>query len=339
MNRFVTRRELLVSVAAALVAAPTRAQTPKPPITLLGLNHVSLAVSNVQRSQEFYQRLFGMPLVHRQGSVPVLRIGSGPQFIALYNAGSAVPGIGHVCFAVEDFNPDRLMQTLAVHGVAKTVPGTAPETAWVRMRGEKAGGAREGTPELYFNDPDGLTCQLQAATYCGGAGVNGELCTMNERPASQPFPTRALNHVTVAVSDEHRSLRFYQRIFGMPVQARQGAGVLLAAGAHPDFIAVSQAAPNRKPQVDHFCVTVDDFDPDRIMKTLAGLGVKERTSSTSTSPMTSWVRWRQVNANGGGAGAPNGTPEVYFRDPDNIGGQIQDARYCGGSGLYGQVCP
>jgi catechol 2,3-dioxygenase-like lactoylglutathione lyase family enzyme len=335
----VTRRELLTSVAAALVASPTRAQTPKPPIKLLGLNHVSLAVSNIQRSQDFYQRLFGMPLVHRQGSVPVLRIGSGPQFIALYNAGSALPGIGHVCFAVEDFNPDRVMQTLAVHGVAKTIPGTAPETAWVRMRGEKAGGAREGTPELYFNDPDGITFQLQAATYCGGAGVGGELCSMNERPESRPFSTRALNHITFIVSDQHRSLRFYQRIFGMPIQARQGAVVLLAAGAHPDFITLSQGGPDRKPQGDHFCLTVDDFDPDRIMKTLAGLGVKERTSSTSTSPLTSWVRWRQVSANGGGPGAPNGTPEVYFRDPDNIGGQIQDARYCGGSGLYGHVCP
>jgi catechol 2,3-dioxygenase-like lactoylglutathione lyase family enzyme len=339
MSALLTRRELLKSAAAVLVASPARAQLPKPPIKLLGLNHVSLAVSNVQRSQEFYQRLFGMPLVHRQGSVPVLRVGAGPQFIALYNAGSAVPGIGHVCFAVEDFNADRLMQTLAVHGVAKTIPGTAPETAWVRMRGEKAGGAREGTPELYFNDPDGITLQLQAATYCGGAGVSGEICSMNERPGSQSFPTRALNHITLIVSDQHRSLRFYQRIFGMPIQARQGGTVLLAAGARPDFVALGQAGPDRRPQGDHFCLTVDDFDPDRMMKTLAGLGVKERAPSGPPSPLTSWVRWRQVTSNGGGPGAPNGTPEVYFRDPDNIGGQIQDARYCGGSGLYGHVCP
>ena len=123
------------------------------------------------------------------------------------------------------------------------------------------------------------------------------------------------------------------------VERGASTDIFLAAGAPPDFIALNQGAPDRKPQADHFCLTVDDFDPDRIMKTLAGLGVKERTSSTSTSPLTSWVRWRQVNVNGGGPGAPNGTPEVYFRDPDNIGGQIQDARYCGGSGAFGQVCP
>jgi hypothetical protein len=31
----------------------------------------------------------------------------------------------------------------------------------VRVRGEKAGGAKEGTPELYFTDPDGIMIQLR----------------------------------------------------------------------------------------------------------------------------------------------------------------------------------
>ena len=38
------------------------------------------------------------------------------------------------------------------------------------------GGAPEGTPELYFTDPDGLVMQLQDPSYCGGAGYLGNVC-------------------------------------------------------------------------------------------------------------------------------------------------------------------
>jgi hypothetical protein len=34
-------------------------------------------------------------------------------------------------------------------------------------------------------------------------------------------------------------------------------------------------------------------------------------------------------------GAPNGTLELYFSDPDGILLQIQDVRYSGGSGYLG----
>jgi hypothetical protein len=44
------------------------------------------------------------------------------------------------------------------------------------MRMPARGGAQEGTPELYFTDPDGLLLQLQDVKYCGGAGLLGEVC-------------------------------------------------------------------------------------------------------------------------------------------------------------------
>jgi hypothetical protein len=47
---------------------------------------------------------------------------------------------------------------------------------YVSMRMENRGGAKEGTPELYFTDPDGLLMQLQDVSYCGGGGVLGSVC-------------------------------------------------------------------------------------------------------------------------------------------------------------------
>ena len=107
-----TRRTLLMSTAAA-AAAPK-----KPFIALRALNHMTLAVRDVTRSVEFYQTLFGLPVQARQGPTVLLRIGTGPQFLALNPAGpNARTGIHHWCVTTDQFQTDDLYQTLAAHGV------------------------------------------------------------------------------------------------------------------------------------------------------------------------------------------------------------------------------
>ena len=44
------------------------------------------------------------------------------------------------------------------------------------MRTPNRGGAPDGTPELYFTDPDGILLQIQEMSYCGGSGKLGEVC-------------------------------------------------------------------------------------------------------------------------------------------------------------------
>jgi catechol 2,3-dioxygenase-like lactoylglutathione lyase family enzyme len=149
---------------------------PKAPITLRGLNHFTLFATNPQRTVEFYQQMFGMPIQGHQGAGTLLRIGAGPQFMAIAGGPNAKPGIDHFCMTMDGFDPDRVMKILADHGVAKGDPGKTPMTAWVRMREPELGGAPGGTPELYFNDPDGITVQLQDVSYCGGGGALGNVC-------------------------------------------------------------------------------------------------------------------------------------------------------------------
>ena len=45
--------------------------------------------------------------------------------------------------------------------------------------------------------------------------------------ADPPIRVRGLNHLTLAVSDPKRSVEFYQGLFGMPVQTRQGTTTAL----------------------------------------------------------------------------------------------------------------
>ena len=52
----------------------------------------------------------------------------------------------------------------------------SPLMYYISMRMPDRGGAPGGTPELYFTDPDGLVMQIQDVSYCGGAGVMGNVC-------------------------------------------------------------------------------------------------------------------------------------------------------------------
>jgi catechol 2,3-dioxygenase-like lactoylglutathione lyase family enzyme len=339
MSTRISRREILSAVPGVFgFGALLRAQQSAGPLAAVAMNHVTLTVTNAKRSLDFYQRLFGLPIVATQGPVPILRLGPGPQFIALTERPTAKPGIDHVCLTIERFDVDRVMKALAGFGVTAAEQGAAgglsggPLRARVRMRGENAGGAKEGTPEVYFGDPDGITIQLQAPSYCGGAGVLGEGCSSSQTGSKPPLVTREMNHVTLAVSDPKRSLEFYQRVFGLPVVATQGPIPIMRVGRGPAFIALSSAGTG-SPLIHHVCVTIDNFDPDRTMQTLAELGVK-KAEGAAAGPLTARIRIRGPEA----GGAKEGTPELYMTDPDGITIQLQDVRYCGGAGRVGEVC-
>ena len=174
-----TRRELVLALSALVVARPAGGAAAQQgaapaPIRVRTMNHVTLSVSDVQRSVEFYQRVLGLPLVTTQGTerdwdapaVPVLGIGDGPQFIAL--ARGDRPHINHYCLGMEGFDAAEIVARLAEHGIE----------ARVRMRADSDPPAEE----LMFNDPDGIPVQIQDVSYCGGSGKLGDLCDPDDRP-------------------------------------------------------------------------------------------------------------------------------------------------------------
>ncbi|MDA1371735.1 MAG: VOC family protein [Proteobacteria bacterium] len=306
-----------------------------PAIPISAINHMTLAVSDPAASLAWYQGLFGLPIAARQGGTVVLRIGDGPQFMAISSTPSNNPGIDHYCLAVDNFDHTEAVRILAENGV-EAANASGPMQSRVRMRGEEFGGAPGGTPELYFGDPDSIVIQLQDTNYCGGAGLLGENCLSTP----EPVPTKGLlsirefNHFTLYVSDQTRSIQFYQGLFGMPIDTYQGALPVLRVGSGNQFLALS-SQPARAGRIDHVSLAVDDFDVDRLFSLLESYGLTILGEAGGSSlPLQAYVTMRGADR----GGAVEGTPELYFTDPDGIKIQLQDSSYCGGNGYLGDEC-
>ena len=153
-----SRRELLAALAL-LVAAPaasSAAQTPKPIGAVKTMNHVTVFVPNVQKAVDFYQGLFGMPILTKQDAG--INLHAGNAFYGIYPAPASAAGgsVNHVCFGMENFDADAVLKQLTERGVKGNI----------RLRGD--------TKELYFTDPDGIRVQLQDVKYIGGTGILGD---------------------------------------------------------------------------------------------------------------------------------------------------------------------
>ena len=144
-----------------------------PPIQVRTMNHMKYMVSDLEAALAWYLQLTDMQIVayqertegprtagYRGPPIPVLRIGAGPQHLALVEGTGPEAFRMHVGFGVENFDADQVLSRLAEHGV----------TARIRMR--------EGvTAEVLVDGPDDVRIQLQDVSYCGGGGALGNVCS------------------------------------------------------------------------------------------------------------------------------------------------------------------
>src|SRR5579864_4429007 len=334
-----------VSAARGFAQAPTQPEKPaapapaeKPAVKATRLNQMTLSVTDLKRSIEFYQGLFGMPIYTREAASVRLRVGPGPRSLELVESKTAKPSITQFGMAVDKFDARAVAKQLEDLGVKHAGAGAAPLTSWTKSRGE--------TAELFLADPDGLVIQLQDASYCGGAGALGNRCALDVPLKRGPMRLSDLSHFTIRVADAQRSRDFYEHTFGMAIQAYQGENSpILGIGTSKHFvmsISPRSAPPGKAPPaprpaaIDHGCFLMEAFDVDRIMKVMDGYGMKARGPAAGPAgPLVYYVSNRGEER----GGAPGGTPEFYFTDPDGILLQLQDLSYCGGGGTLGSVCP
>ena len=319
-------KALTLALCAATLASPSVAQSKKPQVAVKTLNGLALVVTDVGRSVEFYESAFGMRNHAPQGAAPMLEIGTGPSFMTLRQG--PTPRLDHIQLGVEGFNAEEVMKTLLAHGVMRsTTASPAPMTAWIVKRGE--------TSELFLNDPNGLKIQLQDVSYCGGSGPLGDKCPrqVRIRPANSATRVHTFNHFGVTVSDPPRSRRFFEEVFGMHESF---------IGPGPQWMAMLRSKDG-KPDVDHFCMGMENFHPDGAIRRFVeyGLQLQEGNSDqgvTSVYGLAGALRTRRFKQDRSAPGKE--VPiEIFVTDPDKFTVQVNDVNYCPANwGWLGDGC-
>ena len=148
-----SRRELVMGLSAltaAAVAIPASAQTApaalKPPaFSPSGIDHVSILVADLQRSADFYGRVFGLAPLSRDDANRILRLGPRPEpgqrgkVIVSLRQQPPAGMVDHWAFRIDGFDAKAAAPVLQAHGLK---PDTNVEYGF------------------YVRDPDGVVVQM-----------------------------------------------------------------------------------------------------------------------------------------------------------------------------------
>src|SRR5258708_38866386 len=134
-----SRRDLVVVLA---VVAMTNQSASAAGFESSTLNHVSITVSNLQRSVDFYRNVFGLPVQSENKAAELVQLKLGPSHLSIRRA-DRPKGVDHIAIGLDRFNTHSVIADLKARGaVPREDPGAG----------------------LHVVDPDGLNVQLIAAT-------------------------------------------------------------------------------------------------------------------------------------------------------------------------------
>jgi catechol 2,3-dioxygenase-like lactoylglutathione lyase family enzyme len=143
-NGNLSRRDLvqgltMLFAAASVPMRPAAADTPAAPsLTPTGIDHVSVLVSDVERSAKFYQDLFGLAVLSTDKEHGIVRMGRKRVIVSIRKE-RPYGTVDHFGVGVENFNKTAVTQLLQQRGLS-------PSENW-----------QYG---FYVKDPDGMNVQF-----------------------------------------------------------------------------------------------------------------------------------------------------------------------------------
>jgi catechol 2,3-dioxygenase-like lactoylglutathione lyase family enzyme len=114
-------------------------------VKTMGLFHLALNVTDLDRSVKFYTDLFRIDVLRQEEDMAILHTpGTSDSFVLFRANGPVAPsGIAHFGFKVDDNNFDKAMNYVQKHGITVI---SSPIRATGRF--------------LYIEDPDGYVVQI-----------------------------------------------------------------------------------------------------------------------------------------------------------------------------------
>ena len=240
------RREMMgLFGAGALAVRQTAAQEPAPAFS--ALDHIEFYVSSVEKSRDFFVRVFGNTLLNRNNK-RYLKLGATYMAFEQPRANGEIK-VDHVSVAIQKLEMPKLHAFLDQRGVTYQDYPSGRDTAVV--------------------DADGIRLQLSPEngwSLLNPATFLPESIAMTEEPIFRPM---GMDHVVLNVKEPRTSIAFYQKFLGAPVQ-RNNNRVWFQVGA--SRIGLQQTPEGQRPGVFYFCVTVAMFNAEAVTRRLQQAG-------------------------------------------------------------------
>lgn len=200
----------------------------------LKIDGVTLAVSDLDRSTDFYSRVLGMEPLESDDGRALLAPDGALELLALaqpQRPERGASGLYHVAW----LHPTR-------GALAQTLRRLLNE-GW-RLDGASDHGVSEA---LYLSDPDGLGIELYVdrpreewprtpdgsiAMFTAPLDMASLLAADEREPGEQIDPATVVGHVHLKVSDVDRSLAFYRDRLGFEEQAALAGAAFVSAGGY-----------------------------------------------------------------------------------------------------------
>ncbi|HTC72335.1 MAG TPA: VOC family protein [Solirubrobacteraceae bacterium] len=266
----------------------------------LRVRSVGLAVSDLGRSADFYERVLGLPLIARDEHHAQLGPDAERPALVLSDIASPTPlppsatGLYHVAW----LHPSRAALADSVRRVAGA-------------RWPFEGASDHGVSEaLYLSDPDGLGIELYAdrprelwEPASDGHGVNMVTLpldvedllaqSLDDPPVAVPADT-FVGHVHLKVANVASAAAFYRDALGMEEQAQLPSAAFLAAGGYHHHVGLNSwqssgaaSAPDSAPGLREIDFELSDAPAlEALERTLTGADAQTRSELDAAGELT-----------------------------------------------------
>jgi glyoxylase I family protein len=259
MRTDLTRREVIATFAAGAVAGSITARSAfaaEAPFHCGGIDHLALAVDDIEKSVHFYARVFGAAVMKEKTNARHY-IKLGPNYVAMAppGQGQTAPSINHFCPGIVNFDLAATKNKLVKMGIKY----------------------REAPPVgLFVPDPDGTQVQLWTENSWSRLGETAAPDSMGDAPPMRGEPLlrpTAIDHILVNVSNVPKSVAFYQKILGDVIRVGGAPERTWFSAGGKDRVGLGLAEPGHKLGIDHYCLTAE-FDRAALTKGLEAAGAK-----------------------------------------------------------------